>query len=218
MRRREDSQTGAETGSSLLNPWERFAAAMAALLFLVLAVWLYSNPPDHTTALAGCTASDTGDCVVTVDADPGTLTTALIAAGGVLSFVAVLGRRFSSIKLPGIAELSAPRASEVRKETPAAEAADGRVQRVVARRTGVGGETASSLWGELPTWARSALYRWAADNPIFDIPISEAIAELFEPRREESHPWYVTLRDPSGEERTLRVATDRGSSQGAQGT
>ena len=206
MRGRQDAEPGEGAESPLLKAWERLTCAIVALLLLVLAVWLFSEPPDRRTALTGCGAADVQQCVVTVDAQSGSLTTALVAAAGVLALVAVLGRRFSSVKLPGLGRLSmASTATEVRSETPAAEAAAGRAT-PVPRPSGAGAGTGPALWDVLPPWAHVALYQWGAENAIFDIPVSEAIAEAYEPRGDTDLPWYVALRDERGHERTLRIA------------
>ena len=209
MAKGRGGRPGGGPDSPLLAPWERLASGVAALLLLVLAVWLYSEPPDRRTALSGCGAADVQQCVVTVDAQPGSLTTTLVAAAVVLALVAVLGRRFSSVKLPGIGRLTAPTATEVRRETPAAETAAGRAT-PVPRPSGAGAPSPSALWDLLPPWAHVALDRWGAENPIFDIPVSDAITEVYEPRGDQSLPWYVTLRDDRGEERTLRVVSPSG--------
>jgi hypothetical protein len=191
----------------MLRWWERTLAAAAAALLVVLLVWLYWSPPERQVAVEGCAAENPAACVVTVSADPSAETAALVAASVVLLLIAILGVRFTTIKLPSGAELSRGAASETSPDTPARAKAAGRV--AVA---GIApADDGTTLWSMLPEWAQFALYEWAAQNPVLRIPVTDAIESIHKPSRASDDPWYVHLDDGHGTTRTLRLTMGRGS-------
>jgi hypothetical protein len=194
----------------MLGKEERILAGGIAAALLALFLWVYLDPPDRRAVVEGCQAEDPATCFVTISADPGAEVAALLAVSALLFLIALLGRRFSTVKLPGGTELSRAEASEVPDDTPNKEMAAGRLVRLAT--TGSAGADAD-LWTELPAWAQSALYTWAAENPVLRIPVTDAITSTHKPSGQGNHPWYVQLDDGQGTARTLRVSVGRGSPQ-----
>jgi hypothetical protein len=87
-----------------LTPRERTAASIAAVVLLVIAVWMILDPPDRTVALEGCRSAAEG-CLVTVDGDLTTIAAAFIALAAAAGLIGLLGVRFTSVKAGGV-ELS----------------------------------------------------------------------------------------------------------------
>ena len=83
---------------------ERSGALVAAVGLLVIAVWMTVNPPNHTEALTGCKSAADG-CLVSVDGDTTTIAAALVALAAGAALIALLNRRFTSLKAAGV-ELS----------------------------------------------------------------------------------------------------------------
>ncbi len=114
----------------LLGRGERFAAAAAAVVLIGVALVVVVWPPSRMVALPNCPNAAAG-CVVSVDTDLTTLSTALAAVGFVAILVAILGIRFTTIKAAGVEGSAQPEptaglpraASQTRN--PPAEAAEG---------------------------------------------------------------------------------------------
>lgn len=205
----ESNNEVATPQTAMLSKRERWLAGFTALGLLAIFLLLYLYPPHRQVAVQGCLAEDPENCVVTVSADPGAEAPALVAASAFLVLIAVLGRRFNTVKLPGGAELSGGEANEVPDDTPELEVSAGRAEPIGHGVT----ERPVNLWHELPTWCQTALYTWAAENPVLKIPISDALTTTHKPSGQGNHAWYVRIDDGQGTTRTLRVSTGRGSSQ-----
>jgi hypothetical protein len=85
----------------LLKPVERFVAGGLALALLVVALRVFTAPPERRVALSNCPNAAAG-CVVTVDTEVGTLAVTLAAIASVAALVAILGVRFRSIEAGGV--------------------------------------------------------------------------------------------------------------------
>jgi hypothetical protein len=194
-----------------LNDGERKIAAVVGGLAIALAIVLYLGPPTRAQALTDCTAAPT-ECVVNVHSEPEVLATALVGLGGLLTLIALLGRRFTTIKGPGGWELGI---AEISQEALEKASAAGDVEEVSASETpnGVRALDSTPLWAELPTWVRAQLYRWAAENPVAQtVPLPAAVVKAYKTKGQGNHPWFVQLQLAENESRTLRVGTGRGSS------
>src|SRR5215210_6822345 len=87
-----------------LTSTERAAAIIAAVVLLVIAVWMVLDPPDRSVALGGCRSAADG-CLVTVDGDLTAIAAALCALAAAAGLIGLLGVRFTSVKAGGV-ELS----------------------------------------------------------------------------------------------------------------
>lgn len=188
-------------------------AGTMALALLVFFAWVYLAPPSRTVALDGCEPSDTVSCTAVVDADPGVELTVVLGVGAVLLLVAILNRRFSSIKV-GDLELGGA-ATEVPEDEPESDDDVEPVDQPVAEPAAAGAAGAppdsaslmvesAARWQDLPDWAQLTLTQWSLRNPVLTTPVATAVAAVYEPVGPADHPWYVRLSDGTNE-RTLRL-------------
>lgn len=97
---------------------ERWLAGCVGLVFLAAAVILTVSPPGRRVALSQCPTAEAG-CIVIIDQDLTTFTAVLAGLGALALLIALLGRRFSTLKVAGNELSHAPDTTGLSKAPPA---------------------------------------------------------------------------------------------------
>ena len=93
-------------GQNRLTNTERFLASAIGGFCVAGGIWLTWVPPTRTVAIDGCIPSTSSACTTSVDGDVTALATVVLALAGIASLVALLGVRFTNVKVGGV-EVSA---------------------------------------------------------------------------------------------------------------
>lgn len=220
------------TAESSLTGGERRWAGGASVVLFVVALFVLFRPPTRTTE-SGVVHTGVRQATeyTTVVSDVSAVLSVLFAVAAVLVLVAVLGRRFSSVTLPGVtlgdkpkaeettpeaanAEIEAPRGTSDEDEgdklrTPNLGAAhDDGPSRL---RTDPGEAPDPALWDGLSDWVRGALLDWAnSGQEVLTSPIRMAVIDARKAPGRGNHPWFVSVKMDNGSVRVFRIATGRG--------
>ncbi len=195
-------------GSTRLSLPERMLAAAVGIVAAVLALLALTDPPNVTQAAPAAACKNVSECTVAVAADTKTLVVALALLSGAALLIALLGIRFTKITA-GSVSLEEGTVGEVSKDE-----AKSRTQNRLTTDAPVeapGAVANPHAWESLPTWAKNTLLLWATSGTALTTPLRSAVVSAEKESGRGNRPWYVTVRLDSGETRTLRLATGKGS-------
>lgn len=88
--------------SPYLSPAERKAAAGLGLALVGIAALVFFLPRKLTTVIDGCTPTSSITCTALVDSDNNSFAGIVVVVGGAAVLIAILGIRFSNVKVAGI--------------------------------------------------------------------------------------------------------------------